>query len=178
MFQELGASGIVLCYGPLALTIIGFIAFAYLTDNISTRTYLRNMDPRPEAEQGRFQSYSVKQPVQALTPAGGKVVLLPGESPKATDGVRAGESVKVAGADDLTCLEGIGPQIKSVLAAAGITTFAQVAASTPEALRAVLDKAGISVVHKTSSWPQQAALAAQGKWAELDALKANLNAGK
>ncbi|NJN99739.1 MAG: hypothetical protein HC875_39380, partial [Anaerolineales bacterium] len=50
MFQGLQLSGIVLCYGPLAAVIFGFIGFALITDKIANRTYLRRLDPRPEAE--------------------------------------------------------------------------------------------------------------------------------
>lgn len=78
MFQELQASGLLLCYGPLALVIFGFIGFALLTDKISTRTYLRRLDQRPEAER-EDKPIPVSQPVQSETPSGLVVTILPDE---------------------------------------------------------------------------------------------------
>ena len=49
-FETLPLSAYALCYGPLALTIIGFIAFAYMTDVDARRTYLRDMDKRGDDE--------------------------------------------------------------------------------------------------------------------------------
>jgi len=171
MFQGLQLSGILLCYGPLALVVFGFIAFALITDKISTRTYLRNMDPRPEDECD--EPVVVKAPVQGITPSGLVVAVTPDESPLSMKG--DSRSIRV---DDLTRLEGIGPKIKSVLAAAGITSFSQVAQMTPQALRAVLDKAGIGAINDPTSWPEQAALAAQGNWTELKNLQDKLQGGK
>lgn len=76
MFQELQASGILLCYGPLAVVIFGFIGFAIITDKISTRPYLRRLDPRPEAERDD-RPVPVSQPVLSETPSGLNVTILP-----------------------------------------------------------------------------------------------------
>jgi hypothetical protein len=43
--QDVPLSAYLLCYGPLAVTIIGFIVYAALTDSDARRTYLRR-DPR------------------------------------------------------------------------------------------------------------------------------------
>jgi hypothetical protein len=51
MFGDFPLNALAFCYGPLAVMIIGFIAFAVLSDAHSRRTYLRVMDPRPEDEQ-------------------------------------------------------------------------------------------------------------------------------
>jgi predicted flap endonuclease-1-like 5' DNA nuclease len=70
--------------------------------------------------------------------------------------------------DDLVILDGVGPKIDATLKAAGIRTFAQVAAMTPEELRAVLSSAGVSAVGSSiDSWPQQARLAAAGDYPGL-----------
>jgi predicted flap endonuclease-1-like 5' DNA nuclease len=79
--------------------------------------------------------------------------------------------------DDLTLLEGIGPKISSVLQANGIHTFADLAQADVEALRTVLLEAGLRL-NNPATWPQQAALAAAGQWAELKALQAQLSAGR
>lgn len=182
IFQEIEASGILLCYGPLALTIIGFIAFAYLTDNISTRTYLRNLDPRPEAEIKESQAIAVKRSTRAITPTGASVTMMPTEEVPVAAAAPSVEPVAPPAPppqpDDLRRIEGIGPKIKSVLNQVGITTFSQLAAMTPTEIREVLSKAGMSGVNDPTTWPEQATLAAQGKWDELKNLQDQLRGGK
>jgi hypothetical protein len=63
-----------------------------------------------------------------------------------------------AAADDLTAIKGVGPRYAAALNAAGITTFAQVAAMEAEALRTVLVQAALRPVPNTSEWPARAAL--------------------
>ena len=79
--------------------------------------------------------------------------------------------------DDLTIIEGIGPKIAAVLKDAGLSTFAQLAAATPTELKRITDDAGIRLAFP-ESWPGQAALAAEGKWTELEAMQNNLKAGR
>ncbi len=84
-----------------------------------------------------------------------------------------------AEADDLEKVEGIGPKIAEVLAEAGIDTFAKLADSTPEAIREILDTAGSQFAsHDPATWPQQAKLAADGKWDELKAWQDELDGGR
>lgn len=81
--------------------------------------------------------------------------------------------------DDLTRIEGIGPKVEGLLNAAGITTYAQLAARSPEELDAIMDAAGsIYKAMDETSWPKQAALAAEGKWDELKQLQDELVGGK
>lgn len=77
---------------------------------------------------------------------------------------------------DLTKIEGVGPKIAEALKAAGITTYAQLQATSPEDLRKILADAGISADPET--WPEQARLAAAGKWAELQAWQDKLAGGR
>jgi predicted flap endonuclease-1-like 5' DNA nuclease len=81
--------------------------------------------------------------------------------------------LKVAG-DDIIRIEGIGPRYNSLLRAAGITTFAQLAA-TDETVLADIIKAKSWQKVDYGEWKQQAALAAAGDWAAFDALQAQLN---
>lgn len=81
--------------------------------------------------------------------------------------------------DDLTIIEGIGPQISALFVAAGLATFAQVAASTPEQLKAILTAGGNRfATANPATWPEQARLAAAGETAELAALQAKLKGGR
>lgn len=81
---------------------------------------------------------------------------------------------KPASKDDLTRINGLGPKSADVLKAAGITTFRQLAEIKPETLKKVLEEGGMTRLLNYETWPQQAALAADGKWEELEALVAKL----
>lgn len=75
-------------------------------------------------------------------------------------------------ADDLTKIKGIGPKISGWLNEAGITTFEQLAVATPAQITGILHEAGYRRANPTT-WPQQAALAAAGKWDELKQLQSS-----
>ena len=81
--------------------------------------------------------------------------------------------------DDLTKIEGIGKKGAELLTDAQITSFEELAKSTPKKLRTILDAAGKKFkMHEPATWPKQAKLAAAGKWAALKKLQAELKAGK
>lgn len=77
--------------------------------------------------------------------------------------------------DDLQKLKGVGPTFASILHRAGIHTYQQLAEASPLKLRSLLivEDEQFSQ-HDTSSWPQQAALAAQGDWEQLKAYQDTL----
>jgi large subunit ribosomal protein L21 len=80
--------------------------------------------------------------------------------------------------DDLTLIEGVGPKIAKVLADNGIKTFADLANADPEAMSEMLKKSGGRFnLAKPETWPQQAALAAEGKWDEFKRLTDTLVGG-
>ena len=105
------------------------------------------------------------------------IVVTPPTTPNAPVRVTVTTTAPVAVADDLTKIEGIGPKIKSVLHDAGIKTFADLAQADVANLRQILANAGLRV-NDPATWPEQAALAAAGQWAELQQLQARLNAGR
>jgi predicted flap endonuclease-1-like 5' DNA nuclease len=80
--------------------------------------------------------------------------------------------------DDLKRIEGIGPKISAILQAAGISTFAQLAATDAGRLQAILTAAGISRITDPSTWPDQARLAAAGDWVGLEAFQDGLKGGR
>lgn len=81
-------------------------------------------------------------------------------------------------ANDLTIIEGIGPKINELFNGNGLKTFAQVAEATVPQMRAILDKGGARFrMANPGTWAQQAALAADNKWAELKKLQDKLSAG-
>ncbi len=80
--------------------------------------------------------------------------------------------------DDLTKIEGIGPKIAGLLIADGIVTFANLADAKTEKLAEILKAAGPRYsIHKPDTWPQQAALARDGKFDELKKLQDELDGG-
>jgi len=81
--------------------------------------------------------------------------------------------------DDLTVIEGVGPKIAEVLTAAGLADFASVAAKSAEELKATLAEAGDQFnTAVTDTWPEQAKLAADGKFDELKKWQDELDGGK
>jgi large subunit ribosomal protein L17 len=92
---------------------------------------------------------------------------------------KAESAAVVAEGDDLKLIEGVGPKIADLLINGGISTFAQLASSTPEAIQEILDAAGSQYnIHNPSTWPAQAQLAADGKWDELKTLQDELLGGR
>lgn len=183
MLADYGLSGVLLCYGPLALVIVGFIGFAIVTDRNARSGYLRRLDPRDDEERGEVEPVVVTKEMYAVTPGGMMVGFQPDPAPApAAPAAPVAEPVPVAAAptepDDLKKLEGIGPKVESVLKAAGISTFAQVAGMSASELRRILDDAGVTRVVNPESWPEQAGLAARGDWEALQALQDDLTAGR
>jgi len=82
------------------------------------------------------------------------------------------------GEDDLTKIEGIGPAIAGHLKAAGINRFSELAATTPERIKEILDAVGGYGAHDPSTWPDQAQLAATGEWGHLKEWQDQLDGGR
>ncbi len=81
--------------------------------------------------------------------------------------------------DNLQIIEGIGPKIEEILKKAGINTWAALAATKSDDLVKIMEEAGSNYrIHDPSTWPQQAKLAAEGKWEELITLQKSLGAGQ
>lgn len=81
--------------------------------------------------------------------------------------------------DDLKRVWGIGPKIEVLLNLKGITTFEQLASADHMTLERILEDAGkhyrLSKYNVVESWNDQARMAANGRWQELDAYQANLS---
>ncbi len=98
----------------------------------------------------------------------------PESTPKET--VPAEKSASDA-TDDLKKIEGIGPKIAEVLAEAGVTTFKKLSEMDRDAIKAILDTVPTLKSKEPKTWPQQAKLAAEGKWDELKVLQDELMGG-
>ncbi len=81
--------------------------------------------------------------------------------------------------DDLKIVEGIGPKIEELLHNNGIKTWEELSKSTKQRLENILRNAGDRFrMHDPSTWPEQAMLADEGKWDELEEYQDFLNGGK
>jgi len=87
------------------------------------------------------------------------------------------EETPATEADDLKKIEGIGPKIAEVLTEAGVTTYKQLSSMERDAIKAILDTVATLKSKEPKSWPQQAQLAADGKWDELKVLQDELMGG-
>lgn len=116
---------------------------------------------------------SAKKEEKVVAPKAEKKETVKTETPKATKKAAAKKG------DKLSLIEGIGPKAAETLIAGGLDTFAKIAKSTPEAIKAILDASTNKVQHlDPGTWPQQAKLAAEGKMEELKKLQDELNGGK
>ena len=105
------------------------------------------------------------------------------EAPKAEEKKEAPKKAapkkSAAKGDDLKKIEGVGPKIAEILSNGGLDTFAKVAAATPDAIREILAEAGNRYKsHDPETWPEQAKLAADGKWDELKEWQDKLDGGR
>ena len=81
--------------------------------------------------------------------------------------------------DDLKIVEGIGPKIEELFHAADINTWQSLATADPERLSQILKDAGPRFqMHNPETWPNQARLAAEGKWQELEQYQDLLDGGR
>ncbi|HAJ36353.1 MAG TPA: hypothetical protein DCL15_11740 [Chloroflexi bacterium] len=131
----------------------------------------------PKAKRGRKPT---KQ-LEATTPV--SVEAAPqAEKPakKSKKSANLSETAPVAATlNNLEIIEGIGPKIAGLLAQHNITTFAALAATPAEQLRALLLAAGRRfAVSDPTTWPAQAALAAKGDMDALKAMQAELKGGR
>lgn len=80
---------------------------------------------------------------------------------------------------NLQIIEGIGPKVNDLLAKSGIVTWADLAAKQPEEIKPILEEAGSAYrMMDPTTWPRQAQLAAEGKWAELVEYQKFLDTGR
>ncbi|MGB4709555.1 MAG: hypothetical protein WBH50_08220 [Fuerstiella sp.] len=81
--------------------------------------------------------------------------------------------------DDLKIVEGIGPKIEELLHADGIKTWQQLSLANIDHLKEVMSNAGPRFrMHNPETWPQQAKLAAEGLWQQLEKLQEVLDGGR
>lgn len=81
--------------------------------------------------------------------------------------------------DDLKMVEGIGPKIAQLLQEGGIHTWQDLANTEAEDIKTILRAAGERYrIHDPTTWPEQAQLAVEHKWDELEEYQNALSGGK
>lgn len=88
------------------------------------------------------------------------------------------ENMLVAAGDNLQRIEGIGPKMEAALTAAGMGTYAAVAAADNAALRKAIEDGGLNFAPALLTWAQQAQLLADGDEEGLADLQRRLVAGR
>jgi predicted flap endonuclease-1-like 5' DNA nuclease len=82
--------------------------------------------------------------------------------------------------NDLKIVEGIGEKIESILNKRGITTWHQLSQTSADKIKEILlaDGGSSYKIHEPKTWPGQALLAYEGKWAQLKEYQDQLIAGR
>ena len=128
---------------------------------------------------GRIAEAAARAPTQPVPPSRPQAApTTPPPQPTPSPAAAPQPAPAPAAPDNLRRIEGIGPKIAGILQAAGIKTFAQLAETSPERLREILQEAGFRAPADPTTWPEQAKLAAAGDWDGLKALQDQLEGGR
>jgi predicted flap endonuclease-1-like 5' DNA nuclease len=164
----------------VAVLILGTIAWLYLSRPWKS---FGNFDPMPD-EHGAHEPHAIvaSEPhLPAVVEPAGLPAVIEAQAPAPAEPVAEAEAEAPEreaepkpelvteeplplAPDDLTQISGIGARAAKALNDAGITTLAQIAAMTPDALSQVVRDQGVRLVGSTETWPAQAQalLAARG----------------
>lgn len=118
----------------------------------------------PSSEKAAAAAERASQPKKAAKPAAKKAAPKAAAEEKAPAKKAAPKktAAKTDGADDLTRISGVGPVMVKKLHANGVTTFAQIAAWTPEEVAAMDDVLNFKGRIDRDEWLKQAAEFAKG----------------
>ena len=130
---------------------------------------------KPEPKIAEAKAPAKKEAPKKAAPA--KAEAKPTEKKEAKPAAKKAPAKKTAAKkDDLTKIEGIGPKIAETLTAAGVATFADLAAQKPAKISEII--ADVRGSHVPDTWPKQAKMAADGKMDELKAWQDEMDGGK
>jgi ribosomal protein L13 len=137
---------------------------------------LPNVKPKVAVEVPTIQAPKAEKVIKTDETVAAKFTSQESETP--VKEVKAQKAAQSTGNDDLKIVEGIGPKIEELLNTAGILTYADLASSEVTKLDEILTAAGPKFsIHQPTTWAQQAALARDGKFEELETLKKELDGG-
>lgn len=171
-FEFVGKMGEPIAYAEV-------IRRVWKNGKLAEEQYLIGQTLAAEAEKIQVAPAKVAAPKSKATPKeDGKPATAPAKevTPVAKTKV---VKTKAEAKDDLTKIEGIGPKIAELLIKDGIDSFAKLASAKPSEIKNILDAAGKRYqMHDPATWPQQAALARDGKTADLKKLQDELKGGR
>lgn len=159
-------------------------SFAESVEQTTVESFASGNDAAPVAPEAPAPEPKAEEPApepKVEAPAAEEKPAPPAEEPKAEEKVAAVPVVEKATAaeDDYKKIEGIGPKIAELLHAAGLASFSDLENAPIDKLKGILADAGSRyTMHDPATWPQQAGLAAAGKWDELKVLQDELDGGK
>lgn len=163
---------------PLLLLIVG-LTLVLIPDGWSWRAVSREEEAEADAAVKALQAAAAPALPSAAEPVAAPAVEAPAAAPAVEPEPPAPEpEPEPAEPDDLTKVEGIGPKMDAALKAAGITTFARLAQTSEDDLRAAIEAAGMRFAPSVTTWAEQAAYAARGDWDGLAAFQESLTAGR
>lgn len=163
--------------GALLGYLIGKMAGGNSTSvDTSEADSLRKKNATLEADLAECRSKNVS--LNSKASAVGTVAMAAAAPAFDAAGVKAifGKKIKQ---DDLKLVEGIGPKIEELFHNAGVKTWAALGSTTFEECKKILNDAGSRYqMHNPATWPDQAQMAADGKFAELKKWQDELDGGK
>lgn len=131
--------------------------------------------PAPKAETKKAAPAKTAEPKAAAPKAAAPKVETPKAAVSKTEKKAAPKTKKT---DDFKVIEGVGPKIAELIQKAGIASFKDLAKTSVEKLNEILTEAGGSYAsHNPETWPEQAKLAADGKFDELKEWQDKLDGG-
>lgn len=174
-------AGLVIIAGAVALWLVLLKPWLQF-DDLKTPHYTGHHHDHDEEHHEEHHQEGLGEGLATASPAevaisAAQAAQVAHDTPKAPP-VAPQPKTKNASTDDLTIIEGIGPKIATALSAAGITSFAQVAAKTPAELANAVKAQNIDLVGDAKTWPRQAKLAAAGDAHGLEDLKRRVKEGK
>lgn len=115
---------------------------------------------------------SAKANVASSFVAGTSAIAFDADAAKAVFGKRIKEN-------DLTVVEGIGPKIQELFHNHDVKTWKGLSECSVDKCQSVLESGGDRFrMHKPGSWPKQAKMAYEGRWADLLKWQDELDGGK
>ncbi len=121
--------------------------------------------PKPAVKQAEEARKAGKPAVKAAPKTGAKASPSPEQA--VTEKAPAAKEMASTGPDDLKQLKGVGPALEKKLHAAGVTTFAQIAAWGPEDIADMDGKLSFKGRIERDGWVDQARLLATGEETEF-----------
>ena len=156
---------------PLLCTLLGAL-FGYLIgkgksttiDNSADLKLLQDKNSKLQADLDACnKKLSAKTDLGASSLAADTDAEIPFDASAASAAM--GKTIKK---DDLKVVEGIGPKIEEMFHAGGIKTWKALSETAVARCQEILDGGGERYkVHDPASWPMQAKMCYEGKWAEL-----------